>query len=577
MRPQIRRHRLSLLVAVLAFATSCSSEDPSPLEESVRTTPTDADVTVVHNAVIYTVDKATSWAEAFAYDRDGNIIAVGTDDEVFAAAGQDAATIDADGRLVLPGFQDPHVHVPEAGINHGLCLWPAGRPLADYESLARDCAEEQHDTDWVRAAGPSLFGLRDTDELPIDLLDRAIPDRPALILDDLGHAVWTNSLGLEAAGITTDAIDPQGGILHRDADGRLTGLLLEDAQQLVRNAAATDDETNYEALLVALDELARNGVTTISDAGGYWGQNHPAAWSLAEGRGTLTVRAVNSLYVYPDLDVDEQLAEFEARFSDDPEAMLRFNTAKVYIDGILDLGTAALVTPYDVAVDEDYPSGFSYFQPDQLDTYTNELHQLGYRINFHVIGDGAARTALDAIETIDDKPDAIADRRHRLTHVFLVHADDVDRFAELGVVADFQLNPDAVDTGYHRYLTEFIGDRALDLIPTRTLVDANATVTLSSDWDAGPLSPFGTIERSLTRDTNPLPDVETAIALMTINAAYTLGHDNSTGSIEVGKQADYVIVDRNILEIDADKIDAAKIELTVVAGTEVYRRSGFTG
>lgn len=560
------RRFLPLAVFLLTVASACTSSDsPSELGDS---TP-DSGVTVVINAHIYTVDPHQPWVDAFAFNADGIIIAVGPESDVMAAAGSDVKTIDADGSMVLPGFQDPHVHVPEAGINAGLCFM-SGRDLEQLETQARACAEEQPDDEWVRAAGPSLFELRETDELPIDVLDRAIPDQPALILDDLGHAIWTNSLGLKAAGLSPDTPDPQGGVLHRDPrTGRLTGLLLEDAQQLVRNAAADSNESIYQGLLSALDNLSEAGVTSVSDAGGYWAQNHPAAWQRALDEGMLTVRAANSLYVYPGLDIDEQLAEFERRFSDDSD-LLRFDTAKIYIDGILDLGTASLLEPYDVPLDPLYPTGFNYFQPDQLRTYVSELHAMGYRVNFHVIGDAAVREALDAVEAIEDDPEAIADRRHRATHIYLVHPDDVGRFAQIGVIADFQQSADAIDPFYFDYLADFIGDRAYDLIPTGQLTEAGASVTLSSDWDAGPLPPLGTIQRSISRDTNAVPDLETAIALHTIDAAYALGHDDSTGSITVGKFADFVILEENLFEVDTSHIASVRVLATYLAGDATY-------
>lgn len=532
-------------------------------------------MTVVTNASVYTVDQDQPWADAFAYNSDGVVVAVGSDDDVFAIAGDEPNVIDADGNLVLPGFQDAHVHVPEAGINLEVCFMAAGLTLPEYERLAVDCALDQSDASWVRAAGASLFDLRTTAELPVDVLDRAVPDRPAIVLDDLGHAVWTNTLGLEAAGIDADAPDPRGGVFHRSIDGRLSGLVLEDAQQLVRNAAAPDDETNYRGLLTALEELAAHGVTTISDAGGYWRQNHPATWKRAEAEGALTVRAMNTLYVYPAMLVDLQLLALADLFSDDPASMLQFDTAKVYVDGILDLGTASMVDPYDAPLDANHPNGFTYFTDEQLRRYVAELHEIGFRISFHVIGDAAVRDALDAVEAIDAPPDEIADRRHRTTHTYLVAPDDVARFEQLGVVADFQQSDDAISTDYHDYLADFIGERAYDLIPTRQLVDADATVILSSDWDAGPLPPLGTIERSLTREANAMPDLATAIAASTIDAAYALGHDDTTGSIEVGKFADYVVVDTPLFDVAVDRIDEANILLTAVGGEVVHAAPGF--
>lgn len=531
---------------------------------------------IVVDAVVHTVNADQPTAEAFAYDEDGVIIAVGTEAEVWAAAGEDATVIDAGGKMVLPGFEDTHVHVPEAGINEGLCLLDPGLTLDEYEIALEGCADEQPDSDWVRAAGASLFNLRDGDELPVDVLDRAIPDRPALVLDDLGHAVWTNTMGLEAAGISEDDPDPQGGVFHRDlTTGRLSGLLLENAQQLVRNAAAADDEAIYEGLRVALDELARNGITSISDAGGFWQQNHPAAFERALAEDTLTVRAANALYLYSDLDPSTQLRELAERFSNNPDSLLRFNTIKIYVDGILDLGTAAMLDPYDIPPDPNYPEGFFYFETSQLNDYVSELHNLGYKLHFHVIGDAATRTALDAIEAIDADPADIADRHHRLTHTYLVDPADLPRFAELGVVADFQVGPESSATDYHEYLSEFIGERAFDLIPLRALVDSGAHVSLSSDWDADPLSPFGTMQRALTRDTNNIDTVEQAIQLLTLDAAYALSQENLTGSIEVGKHPDYVIIDQNLLQIDVHEIGNTNVLLTVLAGRTTYQSDQF--
>ena len=273
----------------------------------------------------------------------------------------------------------------------------------------------------------------------------------------------------------------------------------------------------------------------------------------------------------------KQLGVFDRLYRNDPGRLLKFNTAKIYIDGILDLGTAALVEPYDKPVDPEYPSGFRYFKPEQLQAYVSKLHAIGYRMHFHVIGDAAARTALDVVEAIDAEPAAIAARRHRTTHNYLVHPDDLGRFAKLGVIADFQVGPESTSTGYQDYLTELIGDRAYDLIPVAAVLKTGADVSLSSDWDADPLSPFGTIQRAVTRKTNAVSDVEQAIALVTIDAAYALGHDDVTGSIEVGKYADYTVIDQHLLDIATDEIERTHVLLTALAGRETYRARGFAG
>lgn len=530
------------------------------------------EVQLMSNANIVTMDPQVPHADAIAWDASGTILAVGTAADVRAQVGDSYTELDAEAKLVLPGFIDAHVHVPEAGINEGLCLLPPEESIESYEALIADCADQQSEDTWVRAAGATLFALRGSRELPLDVLDRAVPDRPALILDDLGHAVWTNSLGLEAAGIGADAPDPQGGVFLRDTKtGKLTGLLLEDAQQRVRNAAAPADSVNLQGLYVALEALAQNGITTVSDAGGYWGQNHPAAWQRALQDDALTVRAINTLYLYPDLDFDTQLAEFKRRFSNDPKSLLRFNTAKIYIDGILDLGTAAMLEPYDQAIDPQLPRGFEYFEQATLQRYVRELNAWGYRMNFHVIGDRAVRIALDSIEALGP-PDTLPPLRpHRTTHTYLVAPDDLPRFAELGVVADLQVGADSTNLLYHEDLSESIGDRAYGLLPVTDLLDAGARLSLSSDWDADPLSPFGVIYRALSRGSYALDDVHTAVASVTREAAYALGVSDITGTLSVGKSADFVVVDRDIFKVPEDDIANAKVLSTVLEGEEVYR------
>lgn len=521
--------------------------------------------------LVRTMNPGQPLAEAFAYDSGGVITAVGSRARVERSAGPRAKLIDAGGATVMPGFQDTHVHVPEAGINESLCLLPPGEGLEAYAGLVAGCAAEQPGSGWVRAAGASLFELRGrAGRLPLDALDDAVPDRPALVLDDLGHAVWVNSAGLAEAGVDEDAPDPPGGVLERSSeDGRLTGLLLENAQHTARDAAAVSPEAADAGLRRALARIARQGVTTVSDSGGYWTRGHPEAWKRAADAGELSVRARNTLYLFPDRDFEEQLAELRERFDDDASDMLSFETVKVYADGILDLGTALLLEPYDDPLDPSLPHGFRYFEPETLTDYAQALHGIGYRLEIHAIGDRAVRESLNAIEAID--ADDVAARRHRTTHTYMVDPDDVERFAELGVVADFQAGPVSTSAGYHASLRPLIGERAQRLLPIGELAASGALVSLSSDWDADPLSPLGTIAVAATREPNSVTAPE-ALAMVTINAARALGHDDSTGSIEVGKQADYAVLDADPLATPPAEIAEIGVDRTVVGGRTVWAR-----
>ncbi len=571
-------HRLiALLVACSALSCDTSTEPPDELAEPDSAEPDSAEpdiaesaeALVITNASIVTADAAGSRAEALAI-RDGVIIAVGSASDVLEAAGADATVWDVEGPSVLPGFHDLHLHVPEAGLNEALCLLPPNRSASAYVELIVACATDQAGDGWVRAVGASLAELRDADPTPLEALDAVLSSRPVLVLDDLGHAIWTNSQGLAAAGIGADDLDPPGGVFHRDGGGRLTGLLLENAQHRVRDVALHRDAELDAALLVALDALARNGVTSASDAGGFWAQGHADAWQRAADRRALTVRASNSLYLYPDRDRAEQLAELAARFSDEPESLLRVNTVKVYLDGILDLGTAALVAPYDNPPDPAWPSGFRYFEQPALDSYAAALDEMGYRFHFHTVGDGAVRQALDTVAALPSLELGPGVRRHRTTHNYTVHRDDIPRFAALGVTADFQLG---VGTGgaYADYLWRFIRNRANRLLPIRDLIDGGAHVTMSSDWDADLLSPLGILERSLTRNMQTAPDLASAIRMLTIEPARVLGQDDRVGSLEVGKLADIVILGEDLFSIPRSQIGEAGVLVTLLAGEVVYR------
>ncbi|HJO04120.1 MAG TPA: amidohydrolase [Acidobacteriota bacterium] len=561
-----------MIAALLALGGAVGPIAP-PILESPET--------ILHGGRIYTVDVARPWAEAMAIEA-GKIVAVGDDTEVLGLRRRTTEIIDLDGRMVLPGFHDPHVHVVEGGVNERLCLLPWRRPLATYEQSARNCANRQQSRDWVVGAGVFLSTLLEGDELPIDVLDRAVPDRPALILDDLGHGAWANTLAMAAAEYGKRSPDPAGGLLHRDAgSGRLTGIVFENAQQKLRDAAwpPTDEnlEETYQGLIGSLAELNMHGITSVSDAGGYWTRGHHDVWARAEGRGELTVRASNALYVSPDRPFEAQMADLRRLYANEPGSLLRFNQAKIYIDGILDLGTSALLNPYlaSASLPSPSPSGFVYFEQHVLQEYVRALDEIGFQMHLHATGDRGVRLALDALEAARARNGA-ADRRHRVSHLYLVDEEDRPRFLELGVIADLQMPPDAINRAYARYVSRLVGDDvAGGLLPVQSLLDAGAKTVLSSDWDAGPLSPLGTIQRALTRFAEPVGTLAGAIRMLTLDAAFLLHQADITGSIMVGKQADLVVLERNLFDIPKTQIEDVRVLLTLLNGEKVFRAGGF--
>jgi predicted amidohydrolase YtcJ len=532
---------------------------------------------VLTNAAIHTVVRGDAVAEAMAIDPDGIIIAVGTKDEVLAVAGEDADIIDLDGMMVLPGFQDAHMHLIEAGVNQILCEFEPFDDLEATLAMVADCAERS-ETDWVLGSGVSMVNLLDQTDDPIGVLDEIAPDRPILILDDIGHGAWANSMAMQAAGYDLLDGNPPGGIILRNADGRPNGVVLENAQQKLRNLAFPDTPENvafaYDSMLPTLHLMAENGITTVSDAGGFWPQGHVKVWQMALDRGTLTVRASNALYVYPDLPFDEQIAALTALYSNDPDSLLRFNQAKLYVDGILEQRTGAVLEPYlpGDGIDHGFTSGFEYFGVEMLSRYSKTLSDLGFQLHYHVTGDRGARMALDAIAQSNPAPGP-----HRLTHLYLLDPADYPRFQELGVVADFQLAPSSLDPEYTDFIRGVIGDRADHLMPAGTLAAMGADLVMSSDFDADELSPLVKIQTAVQRGAEGAPDVQTAIEWMTINPARLLHQDDMTGTIEVGKYADLVVIDRDITAVPVDQIGAAQVMATLLQGEVVFDADGVFG
>jgi predicted amidohydrolase YtcJ len=582
MRDAGARTRLVVALAIVAFAALAAGCDGGDPTNSAVAAGGQADL-VLKSATVRTVDPGNPVAAAVAVT-DGRISVVGSEQQALASAGPQTKVIDLDGGAVVPGFIDSHLHAVEAGLFAELCFLPSSRGVGFYVRRLRQCARQQRGQGWVRGSGPFVQDLIALRPEPRELLDRAIPNRPTVINDALGHAAFVNSEGLRAAGIDDGDPDPRGGGFIRTG-GRLNGVLLENAQNVALDAAEQPSRRtrrqNDRALRVALGEIAANGITTVSDAGGYWPRGHHLAWERAERRGELTVRASNALWVYPNRPFAKQVRAIARLRSDNPGSLLRFNTVKIYVDGIVDYGTAALDRPY-----RRQPRwtiggrrGFTYFSRRMLNRYVAEFDRRGFQVHLHVWGDRATRLALDAIERAQ-RLNGNEGGPHRLTHIYLANESDRDRFAELGVTADMQLGVEATSPAYARSLRGVIGRADSErLLPVKSLLDAGANTVLSSDWDADALSPLGTMERALTRASSAekVADTATALRMVTLDPARLLDQDEITGSIDVGKRADLAVLDRDPLALTSASIGEIEVLLTLLEGREVYRAAGFGG
>jgi len=569
-------------IIILALAGGCSggggSSSPGT-STAVIAPPASSDIILYTGGVVYTAVSG-GFAQALAIEN-GEIIAVGSDSEidVFNEAG--ATHIDLKGRMLIPGLHDSHVHILEANSPlSGTCTVARGRTPTQLINKLQRCAPKQAILDWVLGFGWDITSFMESGENPLLAIDRAIADRPAAIMEETSHAVWVNSRALEALGITKLTPDPPGGHIAKDKDGFPNGLLIDNAGDLAFELAlartAEIDEQHYNGLLAGLAQLSRNGITAFADARVYWTRGYHEFYARAESEGKLTARAVLSLWGYPQMDDATQLPQLAAFYSRNPDQLVQMSQIKVYADGITVNTTARTLRPYLIDYGFDTEFGLNYFGEDRLTNYITELEQTGYDFHIHTIGAGGVRDALNAIERASAANPSISDRRHRLTHIENVHPDDIPRFAKLGVIADIQLAGDFTDpTQFAIDNDPFTGaDNPALPLPARALIDAGAMVTLSSDFDVSRLNPFIGIANATSRGKDSLT-VREALDAYTINAAYLMRHENRVGSLEAGKRADFVVIDRDIFNIPAGEIRDTKVLLTVFDGKEVYRDKAF--
>lgn len=530
------------------------------------------------NGDIYTVNKEQPWAEAMVIEK-GQLLFVGPEAEAKTWVNENTQIHDLQGKTVLPGLHDVHLHPLEAASEEIQCVLDSSRSISDWVGSMKLCAQQNpqlSDDEWLLGWGHSILTLVESNTDPRLLLDALNETRPIAIMEETSHSVWVNSKALELLeldGVIAEQ-DIEGGAVLLNAQGKSTGVLLDGAGDLAFDLAMAETperlERNYQSLLSGLDEVAKNGITSIVDARIYWQRGYLKAWQRARTENTLTARSVLSLWAYPNINDEQQIKHLISLYENDAESLLRINQIKFYSDGITHNATSALLAPYKTYYEEVGPVGLNYFDEQRLTQYTTELSQAGFNMHIHAIGDRAVRESLNAIEAAQVATKKQA--RHRLTHVEMVAEVDKKRFADLNVVADFQLAGEFTHPENFAEMEPLIGERAHSQLPVRDIYDTGATVTLSSDWDVSSLSPFVGMQNALTRGAQSLPDLASVIEAYTINGAYVMDQEHIVGSLEAGKEADFIIIDQNIFEIDINKISQTQVLKTVLAGELVYQK-----
>jgi predicted amidohydrolase YtcJ len=559
-------NRLLLSCLVLLIA-ACGSETAEP---------TGAD-TVLTNGRIYTVAADRGWAEAVAVT-DGRIIFVGSNEDAANHIGSNTTVTDLDGRMMLPAFQDSHIHPIYAGIEASACNLNELNDLAAYRAVIGEYAAANPDVEWITGGGWSMpvFGPGGSPSKTI--IDELVPDRPVFLSSADGHTGWANSRALEIAGITKDTPDPPDGIIDRDPEtGEPIGSLQEGAMTLVtQHIPPTTLADQVAGLEYARDLLHSYGITSFNDAI----VNRPdlEAYRALDERGDLKLRVVASIW-WDRMRDEDQIEDIKALRADfDTGGLVRPTTVKIMQDGVMENYTAAMLEPYHV---ESGTKGIPMVEPETLKSAVALLDAEGFQVHFHAIGTAAVRQSLDAIEAALTVNGQLGNRHH-ISHLQMIHPDDVPRFAELDAIANFQPLWAYNDAYVTELTVPFIGEeRAAWLYPIKSVQDAGGMIAFGSDWSVSTANPFPQIETAVTRlsatgEDFPvlLPeeriDLESAIVAFTINAAYLNKHEDQTGSIEVGKLADLIVIDQNLFEIAPADISETRVLLTLFGGEVVH-------
>ncbi|MEU4065057.1 amidohydrolase [Streptomyces wedmorensis] len=532
---------------------------------------------------VFTADPARTRATSLAVVGD-RIAAVGHD-EVRDLIGPATEVVDLTGKLLLPGFQDAHIHAVGGGKELAECDLTGTVGVAEYLERIRAYADAHPEKTWITGGGWSMESF--DGGLPTrQLLDSVVPDRPVLLSNRDHHGAWANSRALELAGLTADTPDPADGRIEREADGTPGGTLQEGAIGLVaRLVPEATHEDRLAGLLRAQKLLHSLGITAWQDAllGSFGGMADPSeAYMAAALDGSLTARVTGALWWDRERGA-EQIPELVARREKLSAGRFRAGSVKIMQDGIAENFTAAMISPYlDGCGCATGNSGLSFVDPEALCGYVTELDALDFQVHFHALGDRGVREALNALEA------AIAanghrGNRHHLAHLQVVHPEDLTRFARLGAIANIQPLWAAHEPQMDELTIPFLGpERAAWQYPFGDLVRAGATLAAGSDWPVSSPNPIEGIHVAVNRRDPEAADdrvfyAEQRLDLTTALAAYTAGtaHVNGlddTGSLRAGHLADLVVLDRDILTAPAEEIAEARVERTYVGGELVYAR-----
>jgi predicted amidohydrolase YtcJ len=529
--------------------------------------------TVITNANGYTLDRKGDLVQfsAMAFDDDGKITAVGSAAQV-AARSPGARQVDMQGRTVLPGLIDAHGHV--FGLGQQLTQLDLAPTASLDAALAAIGAHARANPNhaWLRGRGWNQENWKLGRFPTAAELDAAVADRPVWLERVDGHAGWANSRALQLAGITDKTPDPAGGKIVRDKNGKATGVLVDAAQELVNKVVPRQTEAQARAMLdKALAQIARVGVTTVHDAG--VGVLEDRLYRDYADQGKLTARVYGMIGgVGQDFD---QLAK-NGPLKSYGRDMYALRAVKLYSDGALGSRGAALIKPYS---DEPHSHGLLFFKPAEMQALMTKAMRRGYQVNVHAIGDAGNRQILDIYKKQVKATDSAA-QRHRIEHAQVVALEDIPRFKSLAIIPSMQPTHATSDKNMAE---QRVGpQRIKGAYAWRSFLHQGSPVACGSDFPVESSNPFFGIHAAVTRQDaagepvggwypNQAMSVKEALRCFTLDAAYAGHQEKTVGSLEPGKWADFIVIDRDLFRTPTYDIHKTGVLETWVAGRPVFQ------
>lgn len=533
--------------------------------------------TVILNARIYTVNANQPWAEALAI-RGDKVLAVGSAKDISAYRGPSTKVIDAQGRLVLPGFTDCHIHFMDGSLGLTQVDLNNTNSVAEIQTRVKDYAVAHPKEEWIAGMG-WLYSTFGEVALPDKkFLDEVVPDRPVWLQAYDAHSSWANSKALAMAGITRETPDPPGGIIVRDAKGEATGALKETAGDLVAKVMPKPTrEERLAALRLGMHEANKVGLVRVHSAGQDF--EYLDLYNELREKQQLSLRFYIAYFLDPpELRPDdiEKIEQARRTYHDD---WISGGVVKTMLDGVIEAHTAAMLAPYS---DDPQLSGKMFWEPAKYQQAITELDRRGLQIFTHAIGDRSVRQALDAYQQAAET-NHTRDARPRIEHIETISVQDIPRFGKQGVIASFQ--------PLHAYPNEnVLNVWSRNAGPERTqrawvwhsIESTGGVLAFGSDWPVVTLNPWPGVQNALTRKTregNPpngfVPQerisLEDTIRAYTLGAAFAGRREKTEGSLEAGKLADLIVLSQDLFRIEPSKVADTKVLLTMVGGKIVYQ------